>query len=425
VDSDKYSDVPGTFDHHRPTGPPFKHREAFFGFWTAVPPEKLRPSSCVNMRITCLVKRWKHHTASGGYDRLATELGASIVSRGELSGLTWRVGRKIFNNTIGGKSYLLDYRFEDWLAEQQALMRGFIRPPDALHVLYGDEQLDLLLRYRSALRCPLVATFHLPAGRVGERFEEIQSAELRRLDAAIVLAKSEVSEFQRWLGKNKVAYIPHGINTARFVPALRRSRSEKLRILSVGDHMRDWEVMHRVIDMVDRNRLEVTFDVVTKPEFFPYFIGCRNVVLHSGIPEEKLIEMYQSSDALFIPVKYATASNSVLEALACGLPVISTRIGGIPDYVSDECGWLMPPAEVVSIVHLLEQLCAHREIAYVRQEKARAQALKFDWQRIAEQVTAVYRAVKYGRPVPSAATESSQSAQACLDHKDIVHRAVY
>ena len=39
------------------------------------------------MRITCLVKRWKHHTASGGYDRLATELGASIVSRGELVGL--------------------------------------------------------------------------------------------------------------------------------------------------------------------------------------------------------------------------------------------------------------------------------------------------------------------------------------------------
>ena len=97
----------------------------------------------------------------------------------------------------------------------------------------------------------------------------------------------------------------------------------------------------------------------------------------------------------------------------------------MPDYVTDECGWLMPPAQMEPIVHLLEQLCAHREIAYVRQENARAQALKFDWQRIAEQVTAVYRAIKNGRPVPSAATGSPQSAQVCLDHKDNVQPAVY
>ena len=377
------------------------------------------------MHITCLVKRWKHHTPSSGYDRLATALGAGIVKRRELSGLTWKVGRKVFDNTIGGRSYLLDYRFEDWLAEQEALMRSFVRPPDALHVLYGDEQLDLLLRYRSVLRCPLIATFHLPAARVSERFEEIQSAELRRLGAAIVLAKSEASEFQRWLGKDKVVYIPHGIDTAQFVPALQRAPSEKLRLLSVGDHMRDWEVMHRVIDAVDRKGLEITFDIVTKPEFFPYFTGCQNVVLHSDIPEAKLIQMYQSSDALFLPVKYATASNSVLEALACGLPVISTWIGGVPDYVTDECGWLMPPAQIKPVVNLLEHLCAHPEVAYVRQEKARATALKFDWQRIAEQVIAVYRAVNNGRPVPASTTDSPQTALTCFDHKDSVQRTVY
>ena len=126
-------------------------------------------------------------------------------------------------------------------------MRGFIRPPDALHVLYGDEQLDLLLRYRSALRCPLIATFHLPAGRVGERFEKIQSAELRRLDnVAIVLAKvRSVKSPTLALEKTRSLIFPTASILRYFAPALRRLLS-KLRILSVGDHMRDWEVMHRV-----------------------------------------------------------------------------------------------------------------------------------------------------------------------------------
>jgi glycosyltransferase involved in cell wall biosynthesis len=140
--------------------------------------------------------------------------------------------------------------------------------------------------------------------------------------------------------------------------------------------------------------------------------------LHSGIPEVKLIELYQSSDALFIPVKHATASNSVLEALACGLPVISTRVGGMPDYVTDECGWLTPPAQMEPVVYLLEQMCAHREIAYVRQEHARAQALKFDWQRIAEQVTAVYRAINNGRPSLMATTGSPPSAHVWAERLD-------
>ena len=90
----------------------------------------------------------------------------------------------------------------------------------------------------------------------------------------------------------------------------------------------------------------------------------------------------------------------------------------MPDYVTDECGWLMPPAQMEPVVHLLEQMCAHREIAYVRQEHARAQALKFDWQRIAEQVTAVYRAINNGRPPLMATTGSPQSAHVCAERLD-------
>jgi glycosyltransferase involved in cell wall biosynthesis len=355
------------------------------------------------MHTLCLVKRWEHHTASGGYDHLARTLGADEVARGNLRGLTARMARKIWQRRTQTGKYLVDYRFEDWLAEQKVLLRSLTNRPDLVHVLYGDEQLDLLLRRRKLLRCPLVSTFHLPAERVRERFERFHKREVNGIDAAIVLARSELSAFENWFGQDKVVYIPHGIDTDTFRPADARSVKKRLNILIVGDHMRDWEVIHKVIDKSHLLGLDIEFEVVTKPEFFAHFTGCAGVKLHPRLAEGNLIARYQSADALLVPVTQATANNSILEALACGTPVISTNIGGIPDYVSPGCGWLTPRGSVTPILELLHELNSKREIAHLLRQNCRAHALKFDWRRVGQGVTAVYEALLAGKQ-PSAAT---------------------
>jgi glycosyltransferase involved in cell wall biosynthesis len=285
-----------------------------------------------------------------------------------------------------------------------------VQPPDLVHVLYGDEQLDLLIRRRKLLRCPLIATFHLPAERVARRFEHFQSKEINGIDAAIVLARSEIAKFQSWFGTDKVVYIPHGIDTTQFRPDGREIICDTLKLLIVGDHMRDWDVLHRVIDETSRSNLDVQFDVVVRTPFFPYFTGCSNVTLHSGISEPKLIELYRRADALFLPVENAVASNAALEGLACGTPVIATDVGGMADYVNNDCGWLIPKADVAYCVELIKQLCLHKDLTRSRRDKARAHALKFDWQRIAEQLFVIYSAVRAGRS-PSAAVKQFEHTQ--------------
>ena len=141
------------------------------------------------MRITCLVKRWDHHTASGGYDRLASAIGAKEVRRSIKNGIASRVAKKIWYQGTKTRAYLLDYQFGDWLAEQRLLAGCLIDRTDVVHVLYGDEQLDLLLRWRKLLHCPLVTTFHLPAERVIQRFTHFQREEVKGINAAVVLAK--------------------------------------------------------------------------------------------------------------------------------------------------------------------------------------------------------------------------------------------
>jgi glycosyltransferase involved in cell wall biosynthesis len=108
-------------------------------------------------------------------------------------------------------------------------------------------QLDLLLRWRALLRCRLVVSFHVPADRVSQRFEVIHAGLGKKIDAAIVLARNEITRFEKWIGADKVVWVPHGIDTDRFRPGNRKPRDHRIRLLFVGDHMRaDWNVIHRV-----------------------------------------------------------------------------------------------------------------------------------------------------------------------------------
>jgi glycosyltransferase involved in cell wall biosynthesis len=361
------------------------------------------------MHVECLTKRWRHHTASGGYDRLAREIGATVVQRIGGSGLLSRGWRRLWHMMSGNNSYLLDYGFEDLVAELRLLARSRLRKPNVVHALYGDDQLDLLLRARSLLPCPLVASFHLPAFRVVDRFERLHKHLLAGVDAAVVVSRCQLKDFRSRLGRDKVVYVPHGIDTRRFCPSGHDSQRHRVRLIIVGDHMRDWEASHRIIDQCNARKLPVQFDTVIRQELWPVFTGCANTRLHTGLPEEELIRLYQDADALLVPVVDATANNSVLESLACGTPVISNSVGGIPDYVDDTCGWLFEKGEVLGIVELIDQLCNNHEIAWSRRESARRKSLEFSWDRVAEQMVTIYEAVAGGYSPAEAVVAWEQS----------------
>ena len=345
------------------------------------------------LRVICITKRWDHHTTSGGYDRLASAVGAEVVKRRTDRKILRRVAARLWREFSHPKPYLVDYWYEDWLAERRVLRLSRETPPDVVHVLYGDEQLDLLLRERQRLPCPLIATFHLPPHRVRQRFEEDQKDLIPGIDLAVVVARNQLEAFGGWLGRDRVVYVPHGIDTDRFCPGADLPSREIVRLITVGHHMRDWKALDKIIDQCQKLKLPVQFDIVTREHFLSTSTESPYVQFHRGIPEERLIQLYREADALLIPVCDATANNAALEALACGTPVISTMVGGMPDYIDDSCGWLFEKGEVAKIVELIGEICNDPQVASLRRSAARTKALDFSWECVASKMRTLYQSV--------------------------------
>jgi teichuronic acid biosynthesis glycosyltransferase TuaC len=80
--------------------------------------------------------------------------------------------------------------------------------------------------------------------------------------------------------------------------------------------------------------------------------------IHSmrGCPLADVAVWMTAADLVCLPSYMEGCPNVVLEALACGRPVVATNVGGIPEIMSDECGRLVPPRDPIALAGALSSV---------------------------------------------------------------------
>ena len=122
---------------------------------------------------------------------------------------------------------------------------------------------------------------------------------------------------------------------------------------TVGHHLRDFTALAAVADSLADSHAHITFDVVARADALAPLRGLGNVRCHSGVSDEALRALYQQAHVLFLPLRDATANNSLLEGMACGLPVIATDLQGVRDYLGEDACVFAPQADVDALRHAL------------------------------------------------------------------------
>ncbi|MDP9428451.1 MAG: glycosyltransferase, partial [Actinomycetota bacterium] len=113
-------------------------------------------------------------------------------------------------------------------------------------------------------------------------------------------------------------------------------------------------------------------------------------VEHTAVPA-----VLASLDVLVLPSAYEEMGSVLTEAMASGLPVVASDVGGIPEVVQHGVtGLLVPPGDVDALAAALDRLAADPGLRARLSAGARARAAEYAWPLLAARVAAVYARVR-------------------------------
>lgn len=118
--------------------------------------------------------------------------------------------------------------------------------------------------------------------------------------------------------------------------------------------------------------------------------------------DEEMVRAYQQSDAALLPTRFESFGYAALEAMACGKPVIASRVAAVPEVVEDgKCGILCPAGNVDAFVDACLKLANNESmrVAYGTSARSRATTL-FSEEQIIPQYVELYESILSKRDHP-------------------------
>lgn len=231
---------------------------------------------------------------------------------------------------------------------------------------------------------------------------------LRGIDGMLLLSdysRGLWAEVPRRRRPERLEVVYGGVDLTRFGPA-GESRTPG-RVLFVGRVL-----AHKGVDYLVR-AIEPPFDLTIVGRHYDEEYSRRlreeasgrPVTFATGVTDDQLAACYRGAMVTVLPSVYETSAGArsavpellglvVLESLACGTPVIVSRVASLPELVEDgQTGFIVPPNDSAAIRDRLDYLLAHPEESARMGAAGRARVLeRFTWEAVARRCLEAYAA---------------------------------
>jgi glycosyltransferase involved in cell wall biosynthesis len=241
-------------------------------------------------------------------------------------------------------------------------------------------------------------------------FEEGMLKRARKIIAVSHFTKWELTSYYK-IPANKIRVIHNGVEVNKFKPAVDKRKVKEelginpddLAIVSVGRlYARKGlftliESMPAVVKRFPKAKFIISgkgqSDEMHKLIAYADKLGVKNNIIFTGYyPDKKLPKLYQAADVFAFSTFYEHHPFAVLEALATGLPVVTTTVGGIPETIeSGKNGFLVEPFHPRQFCEKILYLLEHPAFAAEMGAKARKTIVEeYDWRIVVKDAMKVY-----------------------------------
>jgi glycosyltransferase involved in cell wall biosynthesis len=226
---------------------------------------------------------------------------------------------------------------------------------------------------------------------LARRVRPVARAVLRRA-RLVVCASSALAGAARSLGALEVRVIPGGVD----LPPDERREADPPQILFVGRLSPEKGIL-QLVEAAAGRKLVVAGDGPLRDRV-PGALGF--------VPHEQLGTYYRQAAVVACPSLREGFGVACLEAMAHGVPVVASAVGGLLDLVVDgRTGLLVPPGDVPALRAALERLLGDHDLRTRLGREARERAREFSWELVTRRTIAAYedalRGVAAGRASPA------------------------
>jgi glycosyltransferase involved in cell wall biosynthesis len=248
-----------------------------------------------------------------------------------------------------------------------------------------------------------------------------------RLSHVITVSHQSSQDLQRWLAipARKITVIPlaaetrfHPVPEAQYQPILKRHgleqpfilyvgsvepRKNLLRLLQAYQRLRQWSTRWSLVIVGARNLWKSS--PVARFTQNNDLQGC--VRFTGYVADADLPALYSAADLFVFPSLYEGFGLPVLEAMACGTPVVTANTASLPE-VAGEAALLVDPYNVEALAEAMQKVLSDHELALDLRRRGFERAAQFTWERTARLTISVYQQVLEASRSVSGRTKESE-----------------
>ena len=254
---------------------------------------------------------------------------------------------------------------------------------------------------------PLVVTPHSDPGlgSLSKRLFDwaMPPITLRRAHRVIALTAIEQQHLQQLgVAPGRIRIIPNGVDLNEFADLPGRSRSsDETHLLFVGRcYPRQKGLEHLVkATALLSSRRKVRLSIVGEDwggvaslQTMSKALGVEEQVTFTGpVPRGEVIRSYAGADIFVLPSLFEPFGIVLLEAMAAGLPIVASRVGGIVDVVEEgKTALLVPPGNSQALAEALDRVISDASLRRRMGDAARRRVLAYSWSRLLPRILEVY-----------------------------------